>query len=182
MHSSSRNVSAGTRVAIAFSITMFSGCSGSGASSSAPAPLVATPTPAPSPTSNAAAAKMPLRGLVSMGSEDFVTRAGGIPDNGMEEINAHPAVYAGAVINLTWAQLEPSEGTFDDSAIDAALATIAAYNAKYPSTPVVAKLRVFAGQHVPAWVMAAAGGPITIDGTSGSEGIAAFSPIPRTTT
>jgi hypothetical protein len=109
-----------------------------------------------------------------MGATGFVAQPSATPDNGMEEINAHPNVYVGAVINVTWAQLEPEQGTFDDSAIDAALGAIARYNAAHSTAPVSAKLRVFAGPHVPSWVMTVAGGPITITGQNGSEQIAAF--------
>jgi hypothetical protein len=153
-------------------------CSGSAGSQPPRAAGSNSPAPVPAPTATAGrpspSAKQPLHGLVSMGATGFVTESGGIPDNGMEEINAHPNVYAGAVINVTWSQLEPAQGTFDDSAIDAALATIAQYDAAHPAAPVSAKLRVFAGPHVPAWVMSVAGGPITITGTNGPEQIAAF--------
>jgi hypothetical protein len=96
------------------------------------------------------------------------------PDNGMEEMNAHPAVYAGADINVTWAQLEPQRGVFDDSAIVSALSNVATYDAKYPATPVAAKLRIYAGGNVPPWLMQLTGGPITIANASGSTQIAAF--------
>ncbi len=157
-------------------------CSGEGGSSTnVPAPTVSTnPMVSPSmqPTSSptagpASTTKTPIHGLLSMGSLSF-THQGGLPDNGMEEINAHPGVYSGAVINVTWAQLEQTQGNFDDSAIDSALSTIAAYNAKYPATPVVAKLRIDAGANVPAWVMQVAGGPIGVTGKYGTIEIAAF--------
>ncbi len=109
-----------------------------------------------------------------MGALGFADVAGDVPDNGMEEINAHPGVYVGTDVNVTWAQLEPSQGVFDDSAIDNALATIGTYNAKYPATPVAAKLRVYAGPNVPAWVFSVAGGPITVSNSKGSMQIAAF--------
>jgi hypothetical protein len=109
-----------------------------------------------------------------MGATGFIAN-GGTPDNGMQEITAHPAVYRGAVVNVTWAQLEPANGTFDTSAIESALATIAAYNLKYPATAVVGKLRVFAGQNVPSWLFAVAGGPIgVVDDNGNARSIAAF--------
>jgi hypothetical protein len=92
------------------------------------------------------------------------------PDNSMEEINAHPGVYTGAVINVTWAQLEPSEGAFDTSSIQSGLAAIASYNAAHPGTPVVGKLRIFVGTHVPAWLFSVAGGPITLTDANGNSG------------
>jgi hypothetical protein len=120
------------------------------------------------------AAKSAIHGLVAMGSLNFTDVAGSIPDNGMEEINAHPGVYKAADVNLTWAQLEPAQGVFDDSALQNALATIAAYNARFPTTPVTAKLRIYTGPNVPAWIFALTGGPITVANSSGSMQIAAF--------
>jgi hypothetical protein len=130
--------------------------------------------PTAMPSSPATSTKRSFQGLVAMGELGFADVAGDVPDNGMEEINAHPGVYVGADVNVTWAQLEPSPGVFDDSAIDSALATIAAYNAKYPGTPVAAKLRVYAGPNVPAWLFSVAGGPITVSNSKGSMQIAAF--------
>jgi hypothetical protein len=109
-----------------------------------------------------------------MGSLAFNHAPGTLPDNAMEEINAHPGIYAGAVVNVLWSQLEPQQGIFDDTAITSALATIAAYNAQYPSTPVVAKLRINAGVGTPAWVAQLTGGPITVASESGTMQIGAF--------
>ncbi len=92
----------------------------------------------------------------------------------MEELNAHPGVYTAAVINLLWSELEPQQGVFDDSALTSGLAAIAAYDAAYPSTPVTAKLRIFAGAGTPAWVIQLTGGPITVTDNSGTIEIGAF--------
>jgi hypothetical protein len=83
--------------------------------------------------------------------------------NTFEELAAHPGVYVAAVINLDWSQLEPAQGIFDDSALTAALANIAAYNAQNPTKPVVGKLRIFAGLGTPAWVIQATGGVALTD-------------------
>jgi len=149
------------------------GC-GSGKAPVASTPPVPSPAPAPSPAPTPSTTKAPIHGLVSMGSLAFSGKPGTLPDNSMEEINAHPAIYSGAVINLLWSQLEPQQGTFDDSALNDALATIALYNAKYPGTPVAAKLRINVGVGTPAWVMQLTGGPITISGTNGTFPIAAY--------
>ena len=127
------------------------------------------------------AQKQPIHGLVSMGSEAFSSKPGSLPNNSMEEINAHPAIYSGAVINLLWSQLEPQKGVFDDSAITGALANIAAYNAKYPATPVVAKLRVHAGIGTPVWIPQLTGGPITIGSGASSYQIGTFWSAPYRT-
>jgi hypothetical protein len=109
-----------------------------------------------------------------MGSLGFNNQLGSLPDNGMQEINAHPGVYSAAVINVLWSQLEPQQNVFDDSAINDALKTIAIYNATYPATPVAAKLRINAGIGTPNWVMQLTGGPISIAGNAGTIQIGAF--------
>lgn len=160
------------RVAMAALLSL-AGCGG-GASLSAisvvpapaptPAPTptpVPTPTPSPSPTPTAASAKPVLRGLVTMGRSSQSPSTP--PANDFAELAAHPAVYSGAVVDLFWSQLEPSQGEFDDSAIDAALAALTRYNAQYPAAPVVAKLRIFAGVGTPAWVIAATGAVTATD-------------------
>jgi hypothetical protein len=109
-----------------------------------------------------------------MGQLSFNQKPGTLPNNSMEEINAHPGIYSAAVINLLWSQLEPQEGVFDDSALTSALANIASYNARYPATPVAAKLRINAGVGTPEWVMQLTGGPIEVAGETGTIQIGAF--------
>jgi hypothetical protein len=127
------------------------GCGGTSTASNTGAPA---PAPPPSPTTGP---KPTLIGLVTQGPGTTLTP----PTNDFAELNAHPGVYSAAVVQLYWSQLEPSQGVFDDSALTSALASLAAYNTRYPSTPVVAKLRIFMGLGTPAWV-AQATGPITV--------------------
>jgi hypothetical protein len=111
----------------------------------------------------ASGVKAHYQGLITMNNAKTIA---GEPDNTMEELNAHPDIYLGAVIHATWAQLEPSEGVFSNAAIEAAFANIAAYNAKYPAGPhVTGKLRVEADATVPAWLLADTGSVVTTDGT-----------------
>lgn len=141
------------------------GCGGGVSSGSS------TGTPAPTPSPSGPAAKAPLRGLVAMGQELFVTNPALTPDNSMEEPNANPGVYVAAVVEVTWKQLQPTNGsTLDTSAIEAGLNAIAAYNAANPSHPMVGKLRVFAGLNAPTWAMNLDGPPVsaTINGVTGS--------------
>lgn len=100
-----------------------------------------------------------------MGSESWLDH-GSLPQNRLLEANAYPGVYVAAVIQATWSQLEPQPGVFDDSVIDAALQNIAAYNAQYPATPLVGKLRIFAGPNTPAWVMQQVG-QVTMTNSAG---------------
>jgi hypothetical protein len=113
-----------------------------------------------------ATAKEPIHGLVAMSPLAFLNNPSvdSTPNNSMAEINAHPRVYVAAVINVTWAQIEPMRGTYVFDAIEDALATIATYNATYPAHPVVAKLRVYAGATSPSWLPPVAGGSVTITG------------------
>jgi hypothetical protein len=123
-------------------------------------------------------AKGPIHGLVTMGSLNFDLRAGMEPQNDLREANAHPGLYAGAVILATWEQLEPSPGRFDFSAIDRGLDAVRAYNARYRQTPLVAKLRIFAGLHAPGWVKALDGGPVTLHKRDASAPFAHFWSVP----
>jgi hypothetical protein len=126
--------------------------------------------------------KLPIEGLVSMGSVVFNHQAQGtLPDNTMEEITTHVGVYQGAVINVLWSQLEPSQGTYDFSAINTALATISAYNTANPTAPVVrAKLRVNAGAGTPSWIFGLTCGtgllcgPIAVQRDTGMINIGAY--------
>lgn len=97
--------------------------------------------------------KPTLVGLVTMGDMNWVNTPGGEPRNRLLEARTHPGVYAAAVIQATWEELEPEPGVFGDAVVDAALRNIESYNAAYPETPLVGKLRVFAGVHTPAWVL-----------------------------
>jgi len=105
---------------------------------------------------HAQTAKQPIRGLVAMGDVSFAWK-GGTPSQAMSEINRHPGVYAGAVINVKWAQIEPAEGRFDFGAIDEGLKAIASYNQHHAATPVTGKLRVHTANGTPAWALAIGG-------------------------
>ncbi len=94
-----------------------------------------------------------LIGLVTMGDESWLQETNQLPQNLLREANAHPGVYSAAVIQAAWSQIEPQQNVFDDSTISNTLNVIKTYNAEYPSTPLVGKLRVFAGIHCPSWVL-----------------------------
>jgi hypothetical protein len=111
-------------------------------------------------SSATAQSKPTLTGLVAMGEINGTTTAGWEPDNGIEEPLAHLNTYNAVDINVTWAQLEPSLGTFDFSAIDGTgsyagtgLAAITAYNTAHPTRPMKAKLRVYGGVNVPSFIL-----------------------------
>lgn len=124
----------------------------------------------PPPTSPSGSVKPTLKGLVTQGPS--MTRTP--PANNFEELNAHPGVYSAAVIQLYWSQLEPSQGVFDDSSLTSAMASLAAYNTKYPATPVVGKLRIFMGLGTPAWVVSATGAVVVTDSSGNSATVGEF--------
>ena len=91
------------------------------------------------------------------------------------DVAAQSPAFAGIVVNQTWAQLEPSQGTFDFSTLDASLAAIAAYNAQHADAPLGVRLRVFAAYAAPGWAKTLDGAPITVpanlpDNTGGTLG------------
>lgn len=137
------------------------------------APAYAGP---PSPASRPRFAS--ISGLVTMGRLNFVDDPTILPDNSLREANTHPGIYAGVVLNVTWQQLEPSEGVFDDAAIDQGLMQVRAYNARNPHQPLVAKLRVFGGPNAPAWAKSLAGGPVTLIERRRAHLVGAFWSVP----
>lgn len=123
-----------------------------------------TTTGSTGPTGTTGSTSKPvLKGLVTQGPSVLNTP----PANNFEELNAHPGVYSAAVIQATWAQLEPSQGVFDDSVITTALAKLATYNNSNSGAPVVGKLRVFAGVGTPQWVINATGA-VTVTTSNGT--------------
>lgn len=77
------------------------------------------------------------------------------------DASASPGL-AGTVVNVSWSQLEPNQGTFDFSTLDASLAAVSAYNAAHPSATLAVKLRVFGGYGAPQWAKTLDGGSISI--------------------
>jgi hypothetical protein len=98
----------------------------------------------------------------------------GHADNSLKEANAHPGVYSGVLILLSWDEIEHVEGKLDTSRIEAGLDAVRAYNKKYRATPVRAKFRIFAGWNTPAWVVTKSGGPILLEANDGSLTIGRF--------
>ncbi len=118
--------------------------------------------------------KQPLHGLVTMGNIGALMRKGGHADNTLREANAHPGVYRGVVLLFSWNELEPAQGRLEEAPIRAALDAVRAYNQKYPSTPVQAKLRIFSGWNTPDWVIAKSGGPVSLSNRRGSITVGRF--------
>ena len=111
--------------------------------------------------------KAPLSGLVSMGPTTL--GPGGVPINDLSPILAEPGVFNGVVINIGWDALQPTPTTLDTSTIDQALAAVAAYNAKYPKTPLGVRLNVEASLLAPGWVKTMDGpAVVTLDQPNGN--------------
>ncbi len=106
-----------------------------------------------------------LQGLVTMGGLGPLLAKGGHADNTLKEANAHPGVYTGVLLLVSWDELEHVEGKLDVSRIESGLDAVRAYNRKYPETPVRAKLRIFSGRNTPDWVIAKSGGSVVIEDT-----------------
>lgn len=79
-------------------------------------------------------------------------------------------VMGGWVVNVNWADIQPSQGApiASPNAIDAAIATLHQID---PSGRMGLKVRLFAGIHAPEWAKSLGGSPIPIeDPTSGTPG------------
>ena len=78
----------------------------------------------------ATAPKPPLGGLVDMQDISWHDTEGAEPTFTMANVDLFPGVLGGIVINATWDATEPTQGgPLNTTAIDAALAQVAAYNA-----------------------------------------------------
>ena len=89
-----------------------------------------------------------MRGLLDLGNISFYTKPSpsAIPTNDPSELQPFASSFAGIVINVTWAQLQPTPGAVlaDDNPIDQALASVQNYNDLNPDTPLQVKLRLWA--------------------------------------
>ena len=118
--------------------------------------------------------KPPIHGLVTMGALAPMFLKGGHANNLLTEANAHPGVYSGVVIQVSWDELEHVEGTLDASRIDEGLNAVRTYNKRHPETPVKAKLRVYAGWNTPDWVVLKSGGSFTMESKRGPVVVGRF--------
>jgi hypothetical protein len=137
-----------------------SACSGSinpvtASSSGVPVPTIAPVTVVPP--------KIPLRGLIDMQDISWHNVDNGQPAFDISNVNMFPGVFGGIVINATWSQMQPAQGgAVNFSAVDAALASIRAYNTANQSLALGVKLRIYGGSNAPAWAKSLDGGPVTI--------------------
>ncbi len=103
-----------------------------------------------------------LVGLIDKGSETPYHQGVPYPVVDTTDVAAQSPAFAGIVVNQTWSQLEPSQGTFDFTTLDSSLAAVSAYNAQHLEAPLGVRLRVFAAYAAPDWAKTLDGPPITV--------------------
>src|ERR1700754_1042753 len=102
-------------------------------------------------------------GLVDMGNISFYDNSGAIPIFNVWELAQYKDSFSEIVLNVTWAQLQASQGSLDTSFIDNAIQQVNAFNAAY-HVDIGIKLRVWGGFTAPTWVKEIGGAPITVTG------------------
>jgi hypothetical protein len=121
------------------------------------------------------AARHALRGLIDMGDIAFHNFDDGVPQqtttDPTAELARYPGSFGGLVLNVTWAQLQPTQQTVVSrgNVIDTALAHFRAYNMKHPQSPLLVRLRVWPGINAPAWAKQIGGPAIKIRRNSGAN-------------
>ena len=64
------------------------------------------------------------------------------------EVGSSPGL-AGVVVNVSWSQLEPTQGTFDFSTLDASLSAVQTYDNQHSKAQLGVRLRGFGADDVP---------------------------------
>ncbi len=101
-------------------------------------------------------------GLVDMGNISFYN-TGATPIFNPFELAQYSTSFSEIVLNVTWAQLQASQGSLDTSFIDSAIQQVNQFNGTY-HTDLGIKLRVWGGFTAPMWVKEINGAPITVTG------------------
>ena len=102
-------------------------------------------------------------GLVDMGNISFYDISGATPAFNVWELAPYKNSFSEIVLNVTWAQLETSEGSYDTSFIDSNIQQVNQFNAAY-QTDIGIKLRVWGGFTAPTWAKDINGAAITVTG------------------
>jgi hypothetical protein len=111
---------------------------------------------------DAPALKPALKGLIDMGDISFHRQDGGTGTTKVSDLDKYQGIFGGIVINVTWAQLEPTQGSLVTAGIDGPLDDIRAYNQKNPDHPIGARLRVWPGPCAPDWAKHLGGDPVKV--------------------
>ena len=146
----------------ALAIVALSGIVLTACSPSTVTPSTVTPSAVKPSAVKPSAVKPLLVGLIDKGSEASYHLGQPYPVVDLSGVAAQSGVFGGVVVNQTWEQLEPTQGTFNFSTLDASLAAVTAYNSKHANTPIGVRLRVFAAFVAPAWAKSLDGTPIAV--------------------
>jgi hypothetical protein len=105
-----------------------------------------------------------LIGLIAMGGVDADNRRGGFVGSSMADVALKPNAFDGVVINVTWAQLQPTgPNDLDVSAIEKELDLMRQYNRSPGITvPLRSILRVWQADNAPDWAKRLDGPPVTL--------------------
>ena len=114
-------------------------------------------------------------GLVDMGNISVYDTAGATPAFNPFELAQYATSFSEIVLNVTWAQLQASQGSLDTSFIDSAIRQINQFNSTY-NTDLGIKLRVWGGFTAPTWVKEINGAPITVTGQNAVWQVSAHDP------
>src|SRR5215831_3695788 len=104
--------------------------------------------------------KPPEAGLVDMSNIGFYN-SGGNPVFNLDELSPYAASFSEVVLNVTWAALEPTQGTFDFSSVTSAILAVEDFNTSH-GTNLGIKLRVYGGYKAPDWAKNIDGTPLTV--------------------
>jgi len=109
-------------------------------------------------------------GLVDMGNISFydtyyTTTPPTLPVFNPFELAQYATSFSEIVLNVTWAQLETTEGTVDTSFIDNGIQQVNQFNSTY-HTDLGIKLRVWGGFTAPNWAKDINGAAITVTGVN----------------
>jgi T5SS/PEP-CTERM-associated repeat protein len=98
-----------------------------------------------------------------MGFNHFYEDAGVVPTFTLSDLANYTGSVSEMVLNVTWAELEPTSGKFDFDAISSAISAVSAYNTSN-GTDLGIKLRVWGGVVAPDWAKNIDGPPIVFSG------------------
>ena len=102
-------------------------------------------------------------GLVDMGFNHFYDDADLQPTFLLSDLANAGGAISEMVLNVTWAELEPTSGQFNYAAINSAVNAVSAYNTSH-GTDIGIKLRVWGGVVAPDWVKNLDGPPVATSG------------------
>lgn len=110
---------------------------------------------APSDPTAPSSIKPPLSGLLDMGDQTPYQNDQPFPTTNPSLLNSYAGDFSGIVVNESWSQLEPRNGVYNWDPLNQSLNAVSSWNSQHASSPIGVKLRIFAGQSAPNWVLQA---------------------------